>query len=350
MKDKKKIFKTGKIIISIIVIVALMIGGGFFLRNRAIRREREALKALDNIDIQEYLPFRAESKIARLPGTASLQFTEQDNLPALDGAAALFPVYSAYVNAIYPDSIPMPGTDAYYDYSLQQKGKPPFQYHNTVLGYSNLAHKENDIFFGVAPSDMQRQEIAEQGGELQLETIGYDAFVFFVNSHNPIDSLTQEQIRQIYAGEIINWQQLGGPNMKIYPYQRNQDSGSQTALENFMGDIPLMHPPVEMINSLMSGIIEKVADYDNTKKGAIGFSFRYYTKGVIGNDRIKLLKIDGVEPSVENITNRSYPIVNELYAAWLKDNPNPNVQLVLDWVLSEEGQYLLEQTGYVPVK
>ena len=95
----------------------------------------------------------------------------------------------------------------------------------------------------------------------------------------------------------------------------------------------------------MSGIIYQVSDYKNYG-GAIGFSFRYYVDTLIANPDIKMISVDGVYPSQENITNGTYPIITPLYAVTYKGNGNENVQKLLDWILSEEGQEIIEKTGY----
>ena len=108
-----------------------------------------------------------------------------------------------------------------------------------------------------------------------------------------------------------------------------------------------MHPPfIKLINSIL--LIEKVADYQS-KIGSIGFSFRYYVEGIIKNPEIKMIAVDGVAPTVENIKNGSYPIVTPVYAVTYKNNPNPNVKELINWVLSDEGQYIIEKTGYVGI-
>ena len=113
-----------------------------------------------------------------------------------------------------------------------------------------------------------------------------------------------------------------------------------------MGDKPIMEAPTEMVNSMMSGIIEKVSNY-KSKSNSIGFSFRYYVEGIINNPDIKMLSVDGVAPTAENIKNGSYPIVTPIYAVTYEENTNENVDKLLDWILSEEGQYIIEKTGYV---
>ena len=80
-----------------------------------------------------------------------------------------------------------------------------------------------------------------------------------------------------------------------------------------------------------------------------GFSFRFYMEGIVENDAVKTLALNGVYPSAENIRNRSYPIVTQFYAIHRTDNPNPNVKALIDWLLSEDGQTLIEKTGYVKI-
>ena len=285
-----------------------------------------------NIRVGEYLPFEEDSKIVKLENS-SLKLN--DNLPILDGAAAVFPVYSAFVNAVYPESVEL------YD--------DVFQYHNTVGGYSLLAEKQIDIFFGAYPSKEQREYAEKCGTQFKYIPIGSEAFVFFVNKNNPIDNLTTEQIKGIYSGEITNWKEVGGKNEPIVAFQRNEGSGSQSMLKRFMGDTPIMTPPTEQVNDFMVGIIDQVANYKN-KSNSIGFSFRYYVEGIIQNPDIKIISIDGIEPTVENIKNNIYPITTNLYAVTYEQNKNENVDKLIEWVLSDEGQYIIEETGYVGIE
>lgn len=103
-----------------------------------------------------------------------------------------------------------------------------------------------------------------------------------------------------------------------------------------------------MVNSMMSDIIEKVSNY-RSKSNSIGFSFRYYVEGIIQNLDIKMLSVNGVAPTAENIRNGQYPIVTPIYAVTYDENNNENVDKLLDWILSEEGQYIIEETGYVGI-
>lgn len=298
--------------------------------------------------VQEYQPFRkwdgklAESKLVHLeePATFSL-----DNPQALwlDDATALYPVYAAFVEATFPQQ----------DYS-------PF--HSTVEcngtseAYRKLIHGERNMIFAAGPSEAQLKAAEENGVELHLTPIGREAFVFFVNSKNPVKSLTVEQIQGIYTGEITNWKHLGGRFQKIRPFQRAENSGSQTSLQKLMKGLPLMEPEEEERIAGMGGIIREVASYRN-HSNAIGFSFRYYATEMVQSGDIRLLALNGVEPTKETIRDNSYPIASEFYAVTASpigepapQETNETMAAFLEWILSEQGQWIIEETGYVALK
>ena len=318
------------------IVIWLIVAAIYFLAlgvNYAYEKYDESItvNTAPNINVHEYLPFEEDSKIVKID-SKTLKLTEE--LPIIDGAAAFFPVYSAFVNAVYPE------TTELYD--------GVFEYNNTPGGYQLLAEKGIDLFLGVYPSEEQKAYAEECDTTFVYTPVGTEAFVFFVHKDNPIDNLTTEQIKGIYSGEITNWKQVGGKNEEIAAFQRNEGSGSQSMLKRFMGDTPIMEAPTELVNSMMSGIIEKVSDY-RSKSNSIGFSFRYYVEGIIQNPDIKMLSVDGVAPTAENIRNGSYPIVTPMYAVTYEENTNENVEKLLDWILSEEGQYIIEETGYVGI-
>ena len=174
--NRKKLLKIWAVVAAVFV-VAVGIDIGIELYDKSI-----TVNTTPNIAVHEYLPFDENSKIVTLPKEASLKLTE--NLPVVDGAAAVFPVYSAFVNAVYPE------TTELWDGVLE--------YNNTVGGYAELGLKNTDIFFGAYPSEEQIEEAKSHGTEFVYTPIGYDAFVFFVHKDNPIDDLTTEQVQGIY--------------------------------------------------------------------------------------------------------------------------------------------------------
>ena len=324
--NKRKQFLIIWLIPAVIYFISLGIHYGLEKYDQSI-----TVNTAPNINVHEYLPFREDSKIVKID-SETLKLT--DDLPVIDGAAAFFPVYSAFVNAVYPE------TTELYD--------GVFEYNNTPGGYHLLAEKDIDLFLGVYPSEEQKAYAEECETTFVYTPVGTEAFVFFVHKDNPIDNLTTEQLKAIYSGEITNWKEVGGRNEKIAAFQRNEGSGSQSMLKRFMGDTPIMEAPTEMVNSMMSGIIEKVSDY-RSKSNSIGFSFRFYVEGIIQNPDIKMLSVDGVAPTAENIRNGSYPIVTPMYAVTYEENTNENVDKLLQWILSGEGQYIIEETGYVGI-
>ena len=180
--------------------------------------------------------------------------------------------------------------------------------------------------------------------------------MFFVNSRNPVTELTVDEIQGIYTGEITNWREVGGEDQSIRPFQRAEDSGSQSALERLMDGLPLVEPELEDRVGTMGGIIQEVASYRNYRN-AIGFSFRFYATEMVESGDIRLLALDGVEPTRETIRDESYPITETFYAvtaAPVGEPPlqerDPTAAAFLDWILSDQGQQLIEQTGYVALK
>ena len=101
-----------------------------------------------------------------------------------------------------------------------------------------------------------------------------------------MDSLTVQQVKDIYSGAITNWKDVGGEDEPIIAYQRNSGSGSQSMMERFMGDVPLADAPSNWVASGMGGLVSAVAAYDN-RHGAIGYSFRYYVTDLVGDYDVK---------------------------------------------------------------
>lgn len=323
-----------KQISAIILIVLLFFTFNFsvylLLTNRLANNFSDTSQA-KMIDVEKYLPHNRNSDLVRI--SSSLKLT--DNLPVLDGAAALLPVYASFVDNVYPKgSVTFEGgefsDDNFYGENFAKDSK--MQYKNTVRGYKSIVDGDTDILFCAAPSDEQIQYAKDKGVELEFVPIGKEAFVFFVNKNNPVESLTTDQIRSIYSGEYKNWKDVGGVNRIINPVTRLEGSGSQSAMNSFMGDTQ----------------IGKKSPFAITG-ASIGFSFRYYMDGVVENSDVKMLSLNGVYPSKENIKNDYYPIIAQFYAIYRTDNENENIPILIDWILSSEGQKIIEETGYVGI-
>lgn len=316
-----KLIKQLAVIVLIVALFAAFDLAAYnLITKRYINNTSEEMQA-KSIELSQYLPFDPNSQIVNIDGSLSLT----ENLPVIDGAAALYPVFSAFVNAVYPsDSVSFNGTDFAPESALQ--------YHNTRGAYKAVVDGTADIVFCAAPSDEQLAYAEEKGVELVFTPIGCEAFVFIVNKDNPVDNLTTEQVKALYSGEIKNWSEVGGDNYPVDAITRNKGSGSQTAMENFMNGAEIRKNPMGFTGR------------------AIGFSFRYYVEGIVENGSVKMLSLNGAYPNRENIKNGSYPIVSNFYAVYRKDNTNPNIAQFTEWILSPEGQQIVEESGYSAIK
>ena len=318
--DKKKLAKQIAVIALVIALFAGLDTGIYQLFiKRVISHHSPGMQKM-SVEVGNYVPFTGSENVYSVKDAPKLE----GDIPVIDGAAALLPVYAGFVESIYPESsVKFNGED--YDASSAM------HYTNTRGAYKDIVDGKADIIICAQPSDEQLAYAKENGVELEMVPIGSDAFVFIVNSNNPVSDITIPQIQGIYSGEITNWKELGGKNQPIAAMRRNKNSGSQTALEKIMGDIPIK------------------PDYTALFGSPIGFSFRYYVTGMLGEGGVKILTINGIAPTAETIADGSYPISGNIYAVYRKGETNENVQKAIDFMLSPEGQKIVEQSGYIPL-
>ena len=311
------------------------------------------------IQTWQYSPFREENLLAVPERPPLLRIT--GNYPRLDGAIAMLPVYAAAAQALYQ------GLDA-------KSASEIVRCTNTPEAYRRLADGETDIFFGLGPSAGQREYAESRGLTLNMPPLGREAFVFFVHRENPVENLSLEQIRAIYTRKVTNWKQLaqigaaegGGPgtergaggdgvagqnanawpDAKILAFQRPEGSGSQTAMLSMVMHGEAMMPPLREERATgMGDIVLRTADYRN-RLNAVGYSFRWYATVQFAHPDIKLLSVNGVYPSPENIRNGSYPLWGNFLAVTARPQ-GENGEKLLEWLRGPEGQELIDRTGYV---
>jgi phosphate transport system substrate-binding protein len=273
-----------------------------------------------SIDLEHFLPFKEDSEIVHTASDIKIE----DNIPVLEGATALYPIYAAYVETLYPEeSVKFNGNEFEEDSFIQKTG--------TTKAYQRIVDGDVDVIFCAGPSKNQEEYAKEKGVELELVPIGKEAFVFIVNSNNKVDNLSIDEIKDIYQGKIKRWNEVGGENTPIIALQRAEGSGSQTAMLSFMKGENLKKSGQMFIGR------------------TIGFSFRYYVERIVADGNLKMLSINGIAPTKDNIKNESYPITNTFYMIYRKDNENPNIKVLKDFVLSKEGQKIIDDTGYVAI-
>ena len=258
-----------------------------------------------------------------------------ENYPKVDASLAIHPL----VDSIAADFMGVDESELNFEYTTTRSSEV---YHNLIDG--NV-----DVIFAAEISEEDKEYARQKGVELNIIPATSSAFFFIENTENPVDNLTFEQIQKIYTGEIKNWSEVGGNDGEIIPYQRPTGSGSQTAMLSIvMKDKEIMTPPTTHVQGDMGELIDAVAEYDNAEN-ALGYSYFYYVNTMYKRDTIKMISVDGVNPTIETIKNGEYPIYTNGFIVTRANDDNPNTEKWVEAVLSERGSKIIEEAGYVPV-
>jgi len=205
-----------------------------------------------------------------------------------------------------------------------------------------------DLIIATEPSADELDMAAQNNITLIKKPVCYDAFVFITHKDNPVDSITVEQIQDIYSGKITNWKDVGGEDMLITAYQREENSGSQTAMLNLvMKDTPMLPPEMVKVVWAMGSLVDAVAEYKNNS-ASIGYTYQYYIDTLYKNEDIKVLEIDGISSDENNLRTSLYPFTTCYYGIVRSDDENSVGVKFLNWMLSQEGQQCIKQAGYIP--
>lgn len=202
-------------------------------------------------------------------------------------------------------------------------------------GTTDIAQSSRKIKFD------EKRKLEESGKEVVEVILAYDALSVVVHPENPVSGLSREQMEGIFTGKIKNWKEVGGEDLAIIPYSRETSSGTYEFFkENVLENKNYMNGILSM--PATGGIIQSISQ----TKGAIGYvGFAYV------NESVKSLEVsyDGgqtfIKPTVENVKNESYPIVRPLYF-YHTDLPEEG-RAFIDFILSEEGQQIVSESGYI---
>lgn len=208
-----------------------------------------------------------------------------------------------------------------------------------LAGTTDIAQTSRSIKFD------EKQKIKEAGNVVKEVVIAYDALAIIVNPNNQISQLTREQLEGIFTGKIKNWKELGGDDMEIVPYARETSSGTyeffkESVLNNKNHMAGIMSMPAN------GAIIQSISQ----TKGAIAYVGLAYL-----NPKVKALKVsydegqNYVEPSFENAKNKLYPIIRPLFYYYLEQSES-KVRPFIAYLLSDAGQEIVDQVGYVDLK
>jgi phosphate transport system substrate-binding protein len=179
----------------------------------------------------------------------------------------------------------------------------------------------------------------EEAAVLRQTVVARDAETIIVHPSNPVTDLTVDQVRGIYAGEIKNWKEVGGPDKKINVVTREQGSGARGAFEELV-----MKGKQIASSALVQDSQGAVRQMVSTDPAAVG----YVSHGVV-DAGVKGLKLNGVAPSEETVLAGKYPVVRP-FLFLTKGQPSGAAKDFIDWVLGPEGQAIARKEGLISPK
>lgn len=213
------------------------------------------------------------------------------------------------------------------------------------VGLTALIDGTTDI--AMASRDLKTEEklkFKEAKKDIEQIIIAYDALAVIINPANSVTGLTREQLEKIFTGEIKNWKEVGGADEKIVAYSRESSSGTYEFFKEEVMD--KKNYATDILSLPATGAIVQAV---GQTKGAIGYvGLAYETKEVkqveVSYDQGKTF----TAPSVASAKDKTYPISRPLYYMFDKANA-AKVKTVVDYALSDEGQKIVSEVGYVPL-
>ena len=219
----------------------------------------------------------------------------------------------------------------------------------TGTGISAMLNGTTDL--AMASREVKQKEIdaaREKGNEFKEIVVGLDGIALIVHPENPISELDLDQIRQIYNGTLTNWSEVGGPDQKITVLSRDNSSGTFV----FFQEMVLKKEDYSneaLMMTATSTIVQSIAA-DKWNIGYIGLGYADKAQG-----KVKVLAIRtepgsaAVTPSVATVQDKTYPIARPLYL-YSFGEPMGIAKAFVDFALSADGQKIVEETGYVPLR
>lgn len=213
------------------------------------------------------------------------------------------------------------------------------------VGLAALVDNTTDIAMASRRIKMdEKMKLQDAGRAYKEVVIAYDALSVIVNPSNKVTQLTREQLEGIFTGKIKNWKDVGGDDLQIVVYSRESSSGTYEFFKEHV--LNKKNYASSVLSMPATGaIVQSVSQ----TKGAIGYIGLAYM-----DKQVKALKVSYdkgktyVAPSMAAAKDKSYPVVRPLYYYYLS-TVEKNVKPFVDYVLSAEGQKIVEQVGYVPL-
>ena len=207
-----------------------------------------------------------------------------------------------------------------------------------INGSTDIANSSRPI----KPAELEKIKAKYNKSSIQI-ACAKDGLSVFLNKANPVNELTIDQIGAIFSGKITNWKQVGGPDAKIQLYGRESSSGTFEFFKEHV--VKTDFAPTCQTLPGTAAIINAV----KKDKLGIGYGGAAYAEGVKDCKVKKDAKSKGVLPTAATIKNKTYPISRYLFM-YLKEKPTGETKKFIDWILSAEGQKVIVEVGYYPVK
>ena len=198
------------------------------------------------------------------------------------------------------------------------------------------------VEIGNASRDAKEKEInkaKESGIDLYQNIVANDGIAVIVNPKNTITNLSIAQIQAIYTGKITNWKQLGGPDMNIVVISRDTSSGTYEVFYEIAMNKQNIIPGCIMVAS-NNAAVTSVKD----TPGAIAYAGLGYL-----SSSVKPIQVNGVDPTFKNILAGNYPIARKLNM-YTNGAPKGLTKAFMDFILSSEGQNIVEKQGFIKIK
>ena len=211
----------------------------------------------------------------------------------------------------------------------------------SATGFAALIDKTAAI--GMASRPAKPEEIATgkaRGVDMKETIIAYDGIAVIVNTANPIKGLTKKQVEQIFTGEIADWSAVGGSGGKISVYTRNTSSGTYAEFR----ELAMKKRDYAQDSQKLAGN-EQIAQEVGKNPNGVGYVGLAYTKA----SGVKIVPIDGALPTKESVLGKSYPYARPTFF-YTNGDPTGMVKEFFDFTVGPEGQKIVEQVGFVPIK
>lgn len=281
-----------------------------------------------------------------------------DNFPVMDGSTSTDPLIRLAASRLLGYYAEWEKETGYYTWNVATNLPETFveqrlkssQTHNSFI---NLVDGSVDMIFSARTMSPEENAYANVVGVTLIETpIALDALVFLEHKDNPVNSLTHDQIQDIYTLRTTNWNEVGGNDLPIVPFVRNKNSGSQELMESLVMTDPIPdgffreNLPESQIIQGMTPVISSTA----SAPGGLSYTVYFFKEKMIRDAfNVKMLAVNDVYSDKTTIADRTYPFTAEVYLIIRDDlDLSSMAYKIYEAMQSNLGKQIIAESGYVP--